>query len=215
MGRRREECAESATWIVIGINCVFVILGIIIIASASSTLSQAETLSSMALINELDVSTIAQVITFSGIGTLIAFFKWRKVLLIYLILLFILCITQLSMSSILENKDAQDLYVSWSQPTKRRVIDREAVMTYFECCGFERVTDSYQLNPCHIDLEKYPKTQSCRDKINEYIQEDLKPLSTASTGVGIVEILAIIATLAIIFTSKEYKPDWFQEHEFH
>mmetsp|Transcript_13824 Transcript_13824/g.19696 ORF Transcript_13824/g.19696 Transcript_13824/m.19696 type:complete len:225 (-) Transcript_13824:142-816(-) len=223
MGRNSDKLAKYARWLVIGSNVIFLILGIAIIAQSTETLSKSAEDNNIELLEELNINYLTQILVFAGIGTLFAalagivgaYFKNRKILILYLVAVFVLSIMQLTLGTILQNTDPEDIRSSWNQFTKKAVDGRQKLMDRFTCCGFDRVTDSYQLNACKIDLELYPQTLACKTAIQTYIDDSLSSLVTVSLFCGSYEIIAIIATLAIIFTSKEIKSDWMMDNAFH
>jgi len=208
--------------VVVGINFVLVLFGIIITAYGASAQSTANKNQSVALLAQLDLNLIGSLVTFAGIATLVvamagfvgAYCKVRKALLFYITSFWIISIALIAFGDYLNNKTAQDIYPAWEESTAIANANRLQFMETFDCCGFDRNTDSYQLQDCFLDLNQYPNTLPCSAAMTAYLQNYVYPVAISAMVLGSLELVAIIATMAIIFTEKEMK-DEFYENPFH
>ena len=218
MGKFKDYKRKS----VVAINIILVIFGIIITAYGVSAQNAAQRYSNVALLTLLDLNLIGDLITFAGIITLVvslagflgAYFKFRKALLFYIVAFWIISIALIAFGKYLSDKEAEDLRSSWETTTAIANDNRLQFMQVFACCGFDRNTDSYQLQSCHIDLNKYPNTLPCSAAMRTFLENEVYPVATSAIVLGVFELLAIVVTMGIIFTEKEMKEE-FYENPFH
>lgn len=78
--------------------------------------------------------------------------------------------------------------ISWELTTSQADANRQQFMALFTCCGFDRVTDSYQLNVCQTDLNKFPTTLACKAAMGQYMNENVYPVGSVCIGLGVVEV---------------------------
>ncbi len=71
-------------------------------------------------------------------------------------------------------------------------------MQTFSCCGFDRNTDSYQLQPCIIDLNQNPFLLTCKEAMQTYLEIDVYPIAKASIALGFFEVLILFAHTNLI-----------------
>jgi len=208
--------------VVVGINFILVLFGVIITAYGASAQTTATKTQDVALLAQLDLNLIGSLVTFAGIATLVvalagfvgAYCKVRKALLFYITSFWVISIALIAFGDYLNGKTAQDIYPSWQQSTAIANANRLQFMETFDCCGFDRNTDSYQLQDCFLDLNQYPNTMPCSAAMNAYLVTDVYPVAIAAIVLGSFELIAIVATMAIIFTQKDMQ-DEFYENPFH
>lgn len=207
---------------VVGINIILVMFGIIITAYGVSAQNAAQKYSNVALLTQLDLNLIGDLVTFAGIATLVvsfagflgAYCKFRKALLFYITAFWIISIALIAFGNYMFNKEAEDLRPSWETSTAIANDNRLQFMEVFSCCGFDRNTDSYQLQSCHLDLNTYPNTLPCSTAMRTFLENEVYPVATAAIALGAFELIAIMVTMGIIFTEKTMKEE-FYENPFH
>lgn len=218
MGKARDYKRKS----VVAINVVLVIFGIIITAYGVSAQNAAQKYSNVALLTLLDLNLIGDLVTFAGIATLVvsfagflgAYCKFRKALMFYITAFWIISIALIAFGNFMMNKEAEDLRASWETSTAIANDNRLQFMEVFNCCGFDRNTDSYQLQQCHVDLNQYPNTLPCSVAMRTFLENEVDPVAIAAIVLGAFELIAIVVTMGIIFTEKTMK-DEFYENPFH
>jgi hypothetical protein len=207
---------------VVGLNFVLLMFGIIITAYGVSAQNAAQDYSNVALLAQLDLNLTGDLVTFAGIATLVvsfagflgAYCKFRKALLFYIVSFWIISIALIAFGNFMYGKEAEDLRLSWETSTAIANDNRLQFMQVFNCCGFDRNTDSYQLQNCHVDLNQYPNTLPCSAAMRTFLENEVHPVAAAAIVLGAFELIAIIATMAIIFTQKELQEE-FYENPFH
>jgi len=218
MGKSTDYKRKS----VVAINVILLIFGIIITAYGATAQKAAETYSNVALLTLLDLNLIGSLVTFAGIATLVvsfsgflgAYCKFRKALLFYITTFWIISIALIAFGDYMKNKEAEDLRPSWEESTAVANDNRLQFMEVFNCCGFDRNTDSYQLQTCHIDLNQFPNTLPCSSAMRTFLENEVYPVAIAAIVLGVFELLAIVVTMGIIFTEKNMKEE-FYENPFH
>jgi len=207
---------------VVGINFVLVIFGIIITAYGVSAQNEAQAYANVALLSLLDLNLIGDLVTFAGVATLVvsfagflgAYCKFRKALLFYITAFWIISIALIAFGDFMEGKTSEDLRPSWEQSTAVANYNRLQFMEVFNCCGFDRNTDSYQLQTCFLDLNVYPNTLPCSAAMTTFLENEVYPVAIAAMVLGSFELIAIVVTMGIIFTEKNMKEE-FYENPFH
>jgi hypothetical protein len=218
MGKSTDYKRKS----VVGINFVLVIFGIIITAYGASAQSAAESNANIALLTELDLNLIGSLVTFAGIATLVvslagflgAYCKIRKALIFYILAFWFISIALIAFGDYLNNKEAEDLRASWETSTAVANANRLQFMERFSCCGFDRNTDSYQLQACFLDLNLFPNTLPCSSAMRTFLENEVYPVAVAAIVLGSFELVAILVTMGIICTEKSMKEE-FYENPFH
>jgi len=208
--------------IVVGINLLLVIFGIIITAYGVTAQNVAQDYSDVALLALLDLNLIGDLVTFAGIATLVvsfagflgAYCKFRKALLFYITAFWVISIALIAFGNFMYGKEAEDLRLSWETSTAIANDNRLQFMQVFSCCGFDRNTDSYQLQNCHLDLNQYPNTLPCSAAMRTFLENEVYPVAAVAIVLGAFELIAIVVTMAIIFTQKELTAE-FYENPFH
>jgi len=207
---------------VVGINFILVVFGIIITAYGVSAQNAAQDYSGVKLLALLDLNLTGDLITFAGIATLVvsmsgfvgAYWKKRKALLFYITAFWIISIALIAFGNFMYGKESEDLRLSWETSTAIANDNRLQFMQVFNCCGFDRNTDSYQLQNCHLDLNQFPNTLPCSAAMRTFLENEVYPVAAAAIVLGAFELIAIVVTMMIIFTEKNLKEE-FYENPFH
>ena len=218
MGKRQDYKRK----VVVGINLLLVIVGVIITAYGVTAQNAAQDYSDVALLALLDLNLIGDLVTFAGIATLVvafagflgAYCKFRKALLFYITAFWVISIALMAFGGFMNGKKAEDLRPSWETSTAIANDNRLQFMQVFSCCGFDRNTDSYQLQTCHLDLNQYPTTLPCSAAMRTFLENEVYPAAVAAIVLGAFELIAICVTMLIIFTEKEMTAE-FYENPFH
>jgi len=217
-----EHISDYKRRTVVGINFTLALFGIIITAYGATAQNTANSYQNIALLQQLNLNLLGSLVTFSGVATLVvafagfigAYFKIRKALFFYIVSFWIISIALIAFGNYLLKENAQELFNAWEESTATANTNRLQFMEAFTCCGFYRNTDSYQLQDCFLDLNQFPNTPPCESAMNNFLENYVNPVGIAAIVLGSIMLVAIIATMFIIFTEKHMKEE-FYENPFH
>lgn len=210
------KAAQFARKVVLGINVGYLALGIIVISAGSSFQKSGGMADKTTLLQEgFSLGDISGTILFTGwstvvmaaMGLLASYKQWRKLTVVYCAVLLILSFMLMGAGSTLNNKDAEMLRIPWEDTTLKGNNNRAQFMENFQCCGFDRNTDSYQLTECHIDLNANPATWACKAAAAAWLETDIHPNARSAIWMGVIEFLSIVVSGVIIFTDKGMKTE--------
>jgi len=188
---RQLSCGMDLTKkIVIGLNIIFLVLGVVVIGIGAYVL-QGE--ASIYYTKALPVGIIVLgcfILVLSFFGCFGAMRESRVLLLIYAVILLCIFIAQLIIAAlILANSNQINNYISteWqnSSPDFRSQLQSD-----FGCCGLNNEYDSQP--PCPPNA-----TQACLPKLQDYLQPKLSLLGGFSIFLAIVQLLGVILALVL------------------
>jgi len=216
------KCADVARKFIIGINILFLITAIIVIILGANASSIDREQGQTPMMKAINLDIVGDLILFTGVASLVVSlfglaatkFQWKKLLIFYLVMFLVISISLMALGDFLRKKTAENLRVSWNLITLEGNNNRIALMNVFGCCGFDRVTDSYQLANCPPVLENNPYTPACKTAVQTYINAGVVPIGQGAIVLGVFKFLALIIALILIFTSKEMQAE-FYENPFH
>jgi hypothetical protein len=218
-GRGRRNCADFcekfARYIVIIINCIFFILGIVVVAVGAVLATKSSDLQDQAslqeaILNDLNVVIVALILVICGAcivltslcGIVGALKQWRKCLVFYAASLFLILCIQMAMGAYLDNLDESSLGERWRNATPQT---RDAIQRYLTCCGWSQLDDTAPFPDCtYPDFS--PPLDTCQTKAIDYIKTNIKPVSLAAIVIAVIEFVSMFATCGLIYTSKDLQP---------
>jgi len=205
-----------ARGVVLGVNLIFLLLGIGVVVAAIILSSKFDQIKqSASLLNDLDVQLIAIIVALCGAlilaastcGILGAWKRWRKVLIFYSGTLFLVVLIQLAMGIYLRTLSAAALETKWHESTPD---ERQGVQTYLQCCGWNSVSDSIPYPDC---TDTNVPVQTCHDATVAFINRNIYPIAGVAIGIGVLEIITLICACMLIFTGKAPKQsDGFEDY---
>jgi len=218
-GRGRRNCSQFcekwARVTVIGINVVFFVLGVAVVAAGTVLATQSSNLSNdanlqQAILNDLNVVIVALILVLCGAciiltslcGVVGALKQWRKCLVFYAASLFLILCIQLAMGIYLNNLDESALSARWKAATPST---RDAIQRYLTCCGWDEVSDTAPYPDCTYSTWS-PPVSNCHDKAIGYIKTNIKPVALAAIIIACFEFVSMFATCGLIYSSKELQP---------
>jgi len=236
MGKGRGgkgKCAKIARKIVIGINAVFLGLGILVLILALVALTKAEDLTELPVLGSLDLDLITFLLVVSGSGSigasLCGFFgalkKIRKLLTAYVVLLGIIVSIQIGMGAWLStvNVDGdsyEDKFQRRAEGERSCPEDAKCISDYYEffdCCYWSDVDSPPNDEAIGVLCTKETFTfpgDLCQTKTNKYIDTNMRPAALAAVGVGAVELAGLVLSCFVIFQNQGENDD-FYDSPFH
>jgi len=216
---KKLTCTDIARYMVIGINVLFMFMGLgVFIAGALLTTKGVDAVDGGAvgqtntLLSQLNVQSVAIIIFSTGLAVLFisvfgffgAWKQWRKCLIFYAASLFLIICIQLAMGAYLAELNTSTLDQQWylSSPDARN-----AVQIYFTCCGWKTADDSIPYPDCVLP----PPVTSCQTKANDFIDSIYLPVALISICFGCIELVSLIGSCGLIFTSKEIKDEFYDD----
>jgi len=208
------KCEDVARTFVIGINVIFLLLGLAIMIVAIVLSNKFTSIKTSAkLLSDLDVQIIAIIIAVASAlifaisicGLAGAIKRWRKCLIFYAAMLFIVIAIQLAMGIYLKTLNADTLQQKWENSTPN---DRLDVQNYLDCCGWINNDDAVPYPGC--SGHTIP-VSSCQQKTLDFIDDNIEPVAIASIVIAAIELLSLTATCALIFTRKDIKDEFYDD----
>jgi len=220
MGNKKEVFARRA---VVGFNVLYVIFGFILVIAASQYVD-AEAEGTPLIKEAYNLYSARDIIVAVGISTIVValfgfvgvFMKFKKALVFYVVSLFLLSMILIGSGIVMRAQKSEVIKTRWDDTTFASNVDREVFMKNFGCCGYYRVTDSYTLSRCHIDLNagNNYQTPSCESAVTTWLEKEVYPLGRGCMTIGFIELLSLGISMVLIFTSKGVM-DEFYENPFH
>lgn len=214
------DVSEAARIIVVVINTLFCAFAIMIIVLSAKIESLDPETKAGSLFEQLNVSTLRDVLIVSGFGTIItaalgvvgAHFRVRVCLLVYVVTLVVIICVQLVMGAFLVNigdtENLGALRTKYNEDTTEGSTVRRAVMAEFQCCGFDGLYDQ-GLRPYCDEVLRFqditPQTPTCGAAAVEYLADVYEPVGQAAIALGVLQLLALMGTCTIIFAAKEVR----------
>jgi len=206
------SCAKISRYIVVLVNVAFIVMGCIIMITGAAAYAKAQSVENSAVIfRTLNVSLIGELITCAGLITIVisltgcygAIARDPNYLKFYAISLFIIVCIQLGMGAYLMSLNIDSLYNTWATDTDQGEQNREDYENYMHCCGWDYVTDSMPETPC----AGYRVT--CKQATKDFISKYMGPVAAAAVAIAVIELVSLIATLVVIFSSGKKVEDFY------
>jgi len=217
-GRRNcgDYCEKFARFLVIGINVIFLCLSIVVVVFASELVSYVKTLSDnadleQAILNDLNVFVVALILCVSAglifitavSGIVGAWKEWRKCLVFYACMMFIILCIQLAMGVYLNQLDPASVTARWHMAAP---ATRGAIQEFLTCCGWERVSDTAPFPDCRYPDWGTNIVANCQYEAEQYIKAHIKPVALAAMSIASLEFVSMFATCGLIYSNKNLNP---------
>jgi hypothetical protein len=156
------------------------------------------------------VAAAATVFT-SFLGALGAYLKNMLLLKLYVVLVLITFLTQLTIGAYMLHLDMSALRTSWEQDDNTGLNRRITLQNYLICCGFDIWSDS--MGALHTNcpfLPTYPafiEPTACYPAARSFVSAWLNPIAVGAIVIGLIESIAMCITFALIFKSKDRNSD--------
>jgi hypothetical protein len=195
-------------WLLIA-NVVFGITGIVIAIAGAGAITQTEQVQEEVVILEFfDLTLLAWAVMLTGLMTIavasIGFMGALKYkvsyLKVYTFILFLVCCLELGVGIYLASLEVDVLSSFWFEETADGFGRRIAYQTYFDCCGWATVTDTYPypgggLGPeCH----NYAISLTCRQATEDWMGVYIAPIAVAVVIIPLFQIISLAGSCMIL-----------------
>jgi len=143
---------------------------------------------------------------FAAILGLIAVAKRiKKLLMLYVVLVFILFAVQLAMGALLLQLTPEDALNAFREDSEEGLVRRESFQNYMECCGWDYLTEEFfpERVACLALHPTYKMT--CRDAVQDFLDTWLTPLGILLLATGSLTLLAVVGSLLVICNNRSVK----------
>lgn len=207
----KDWCAEklSRNWLII-VNVLFIVCGVGIFMGGFLALNLDITSDpSYDILRAFDIELLAWAILFTG-ATLIltsffglygAYFYLIRPLKTYTLVLFLICAMEMGLGIYLSTLDVDALSDFWFEDTDAAYGRREAYQDYFQCCGWNTVTDTYPfpgggLGPACPD----PAISiSCVQATQDFLAQYINPITIVIIIVPSIQVISLMGACTILF----------------
>lgn len=213
------KCADwvaeklARNWI-LGVNVLFFLFAIILMIMAVGAITQvAQVTENVVILQFFDLTLMAWCIFLMGLMTLITSvlgfygaYSWKVTpIKVYTFILFMVICLELGVGIYIFQLDVDSLESFWFTDTDVGYDRRESYQGYFDCCGWNTITDSYPypgggLGPeCH----DFGIALTCRQASVNWMDEYILPISTAIIIVPMIEFISLIGAFFIMATAGQ------------
>eukprot|EP00461_Guttulinopsis_vulgaris_P000487 UN00487 len=143
------------------------------------------------------------------IGLLAAIFRLKKLMVMYVIFIFILLSVQLAMGIVMIIMDKGDVYSAYREDSAVGQRRREDFQIWASCCGWSYVTEEFfpERLACIATHPNFNK--SCGDEIQHLINTKVHPTAIVLLVSSVISLLGLIACIVLIMSQKQKKEDFF------
>jgi len=209
------DCGQFSRQVVIGINALFLLLGIAMVIVGIVGYNQLQSSTNQAyVLQDFDLPNIMIVILCSGLGTVLtslfgclgAWKRWENVLKLYASIVTVVVCIQIAMGAYLLNLNIDSLQSTWATETVQGTQNRVSFQNYLGCCGWSNWYDSIgQLTtPCPylptITNPALPTT--CRQATLNFVHKYMGAIAAAAITIAVIELVSLFATCFVIFDGK-------------
>lgn len=217
MGRKNHGDILGARTL-IAVNVLFMLCSIAIIVSSAISWNQLKEIRTKAdVLKDLNLDVFVQIVLFCGVVTFLvaclglaaAIYRLKKLMVVYVVLIFILLAIQLSMGIVMIVMKKEDVYSSYREDSATGQKRRADFQVYMKCCGWSYVTEEFfpERLACIATHPSFSST--CGDKIQHLIDTKVKPTAIVLLIASIFSLLGLIACIVLIMSQKQKKEDFF------
>lgn len=217
MGRKNHGDILGARTLIF-VNVLFMAAAIAIIVSAAISWNQLTDIREKAdVLKDLNLDVLIQIVLFCGVGMFLvacmglaaAIYRLKKLMVLYVICIFILLSVQLAMGIVMVIMDKSDVYSSYREDSDNGKTRRSDFQVYMKCCGWSYVTEEFfpERLACIATHPDYSK--SCGDQIQHLIETKVRPTAIVLLVSSLISLLGLIACIVLIMSQKSKKEDFF------
>jgi hypothetical protein len=217
MGRKNHGDIHGARTLVV-VNVFFMCCAIAILVAAAISYDQLKDIRERAdVLKDLNIDVFLQIVLFCGsamivtsaIGIIAAVFRFKKLMVLYVVLIFILLAIQLAMGIVLIIMKKEDVYEPYREDSVQGQKRRSDFEVYMECCGWSYITEEFfpERLACVATHPTY--TKSCGDQIQHLINTKVKPTAIVLLVASIFSLFGLITAIVLIMSQKQKKEDFF------
>ena len=217
MGRKNHGDILGARTL-IGVNILFMAAAIAIIVSAAISYAQLKDVRTRAdVLKDLNLDVFLQIVLFCGVamfltsilGIVSAIFRLKKLMVLYVVLIFILLAIQLAMGVVLIIMKKEDVYQPYREDSPAGQERRSKFEVYMECCGWSYITEEFFPERLACIAAHPTYTKSCGDQIQHLINTKVKPTAIVLLVSSCFSLVGLIAAIILIMSQKQKKEDFF------
>jgi len=211
-----ENFARGA---VIGINVLFLILGLVtVVIGVVGFVKQNQLRQQSSVLSAFNLDTITIIVLVSGLGTCItslfglvgAALRIPNLLKLYCAVLLCIIGVQIGMGAWLDSLSISSLQNDWAEEDPAGQQRRVAFQNYFNCCGFNTWSDSMgQLyTPCPLASGAPANPPlTCAQAAQNFMNTYMFAIAAAAIAIACVELVALVGTCFLIFQGKSKEAD--------
>jgi hypothetical protein len=217
MGRKNHGDIIGARTL-IAVNVLFLCAAIAIIVSAAISYDQLSNIRKEAdVLKDLNLDVYIQIVLFCGVGMFLtavlgfvaAIFRLKKLMVLYVVLIFILLAIQLAMGIVLIIMKANDVHEAYREDSLEGQRRRQDFEVYAECCGWSYITEEFFPERLACIAQHPSYTRSCGDEIQKLIDTKVKPTAIVLLVSSCFSFVGLIAAIVLIMSQKQKKEDFF------
>jgi len=211
---------KAARVLVLGINTLFLLFGIVILAVGIVSYQKANDIRNQAdIIRTLDIPLLTIIIAVAGLGTIVtsiigcvgAWIRHNTILKAYSVIIFIVIGVQIAMGIYLFQLSVDSLRETWEEDSEVGLNRRISFQNYMTCSGFDYWTDAmgqlHTYNPFTPKSPLDPVPKTCKEAASEFVRKYMLPVAIAAIVIAAVEFVALGFTCFLIFQAKETVED--------
>lgn len=217
MGRKNHGDILGAR-VLIAVNVLFMLAAIAIIVSAAISYNELTEIRDKAdVLKDLNLDVLIQIVLFCGVGMFLvaiigliaAIQRLKKLMVLYVVCIFVLLAVQLAMGIVMIIMKKDDVYSSYREDSEAGRVRRHDFQIYKECCGWSYVTEEFFPERLACIATHPTFNSSCGDKIQELIDTKVMPTAVVLLVSSLISLLGLIACIVLIMSQKQFKEDLF------
>jgi hypothetical protein len=217
MGRKNLGDIHGARTLIC-VNIFFMLASIAIIVAAAISYDQLKDVRTRAdVLNSLNLDVFLQIALFCGVGMFLtavlgivaAIGRFKKLMVLYVVLIFILLAIQLAMGVVLIIMDKNDVYEAYREDSAAGQKRRADFEVFMECCGWSYITEEFFPERLACIAQHPTYTKACGDQIQHLINTKVKPTAIVLLVASLFSLVGLIAAIILIMSQKQKKEDFF------
>lgn len=217
MGRKNHGDIQGARTLIV-VNIFFMAAAIAIIVAAAISYDQLKDIRARAdVLKDLNIDVFLQIVLFCGgamfvtaiIGIVAAVWRLKKLMVLYVVLIFILLAIQLAMGIVLIIMKKEDVYGPYREDSPAGQQRRADFEVYMECCGWSYITEEFFPERLACVAQHPTYTKACGDQIQHLINTKVKPTAIVLLVASLFSLLGLVTAIVLIMSQKQKKEDFF------
>lgn len=217
MGRKNHGDIQGARTLIV-VNIFFMAAAIAIIVAAAISYDQLKDIRERAdVLKDLNIDVFLQIVLFCGaamfvtaiIGIVAAIWRFKKLMVLYVVLIFILLAIQLAMGIVLIIMKKEDVYSPYREDSVEGQQRRADFQDYMQCCGWSYITEEFFPERLACVAAHPTYTKACGDQIQHLINTKVKPTAIVLLVASLFSLFGLIAAIVLIMSQKQKKEDFF------
>jgi hypothetical protein len=201
------------------VDVIFFIAGaVVIIYAIVYSAKYQEIMQQATALRDLRLDTIAPLIVFCAITTLVCAFlgllgiykNIRPFLFVYLVTVFALIVIEIAMSVFMSTLSANNVQGSFTEDSDAGYNRRYLLQSYLKCCGWNYLTQEFLPERVACAALNPTFSQTCFDAATTFISSTLNSVYASTIVVTCLSSVAFVFTLIVVMKgSGKEKEDYF------